>query len=182
MKSKTAIGAALLAVVVTLLAPNVRAVSVTFRAFGYQYILVDGGYNYYYVYLDEESGPNLASLSLLATGSTGDCVSSPTQSKVVNLVCGKTYTMSVNGMTCGSGVSVGFSTTPPAGYLYEFTATNSGVVFDNKYTVNIRSGSPKAWKVSLKPKRVHFTVDPIPANGKARSQAQLSFLSGTSSN
>lgn len=183
MKTKTTLRNCLLGLALLLLAPASPGASVTFRSLGYQFILLDSPQNnYIYIYLEDEAGRSLAALSSTATGSVGDCGVSSTASKVVSVVCGKTYKMTMVGVTCLSGFTMGFSSSAPLGYLYEFKDYNGNNVFDNKNAVTVRSGMSKVWQVSLQPKRVHFTVDPILADGQAKSRAQLCFLSGTSSN
>jgi len=184
MKSKTPLCKLLLGLALLLLASDLHGASVTFKALGYQQIwLGDGQFNYIYIYLEDETGRSLAALNSYATGSAGDCGVSSSASKVVNIVCGKTYKMTMVGDTCGSsGFTMGFSTSAPLGYLYEFKDYNGNGVFDNKNVVAVRSGMSKIWQVSLQPKRVHFTVDPIFADGQAKSRAQLCFFSGTTSN
>ncbi len=181
MKSKTKLASVLLGIALFLFAPAVQGAIVTFRALGYQYLLLGDGYDRAYVYLEDDAGRSLANFTLTADGSVGDCAVSSTASKVVSIVCGKTYKMTFSGATCLNGITMGFSTAAPLGYLYEFKDYNGTSVFDNKNVVTVRSGS-KVWQVSLQPKRVHFTVDPIIADGQAKSRAQLCFLSGTSSN
>jgi hypothetical protein len=184
MKSKTAIWHCLLTATLFLLVPSSPAESVRFAAYGYQCLLIGYYYpNYMYASLQEVGGPTTM-LTLTGTGNYGDYVFG-SRFASVNVTCGKNYNLRLNGNTgyLMAGMALGFYDTPPPGYMYEIKDNSTGMVSDNVGMITgVHTASEKTWKVSLKPKRVHFSVDPISATGLSTSQAQLDFLSGTTSN
>jgi len=141
-------------------------------------------------FLDEDGGSQLAHLTIANTSDYYDfvdcadfgihcgCDIRPQVSSSVNISCGKTYTLTLNGTACAIGVTASLSSAP-AGYIYEFRDNSNNALSDNKTSVKITSSQTKIWKVSLKPKRVRFTVDSLSADGRSQAQAKLSFLNGT---
>src|SRR5205823_1579386 len=106
-----------------------------------------------------------------------------TSSVNVAMECGRTYDLYVSGSACSvqRPITASFNSLP-AGYILEFEDTSNNSVFDNKTSVVITFIQAKTWKVSLKPKRVHFTADSLSPDGRSQVQAKLNFLNGASGN
>ncbi len=182
-----------------LLAGNLQAATVSFQLLGSVQALDPFPNPSAYkvdAYLDEDGGSQLAHLNIANTEEYFDTVAChdtmhpsycgchcgcdirPTVSLSVNISCGKTYTLTLNGTACAIGVTARFSTAP-AGYIYEFRDNSNNTLSDNKTSVKITSSQTKTWKVSLKPKRISFTVESLSPDGRSQTQSKLSFLNGT---
>ena len=177
-----------------LLVGNVQAASVSFRLFGSVLALSpfpDPSTYKVDAYLDEDGDGQLAHLQVANTSDYYDpvdcadfgihcgCDIRPQVSQNVNLVCGKTYTLTLSGSACAVGVTASFNTAP-TGFMYEFRDNTTSNLTDNISSVKITSQTTKTWKVSLKPKRVHFTSDSLSPDGQSQTQAKLSFQNGSS--
>lgn len=98
----------------------------------------------------------------------------------VDIECGKTYDLTLSGQPCQIGLTASFSSSYlPPGHILEWKDVSSGAVVDNKTSQKLTSGTFKEWKVTLKPKRIHFTKESLSSDGLDQTQAKLSFLVGT---
>jgi len=180
MKSRTTIWN-LLPVAACILAAEMRAATVKFSLYGA--VMLQSEPNPAFARADAtlsvEGGGTLSQLAISSGPyySEAECFDfgthcdqcdliSPGAYQNVNLECGKRYTLTLWGQACAAGVSAAFSTIP-AGHMLEFQDTADYSVSDNKTSVKITSITSKTWKVSLKPKRVHFTTEPVSPDGRS---------------
>jgi len=140
--------------------------------------------------LSEEGGATIARLRIYSTSTydptdpfsdTCDVATLGVSSSNVTVTCGKTYLLTVSGQACSASrpINARFNLVP-AGYIVEFLDTSNNSLTDNSTSVKITGIQSKTWKVNFKPKRVHFTVEPLAPDGQSQSQAKLSFQTGAS--